>query len=29
MAVLVDQLVRWLFVYARFRTGKWKYIKIR
>lgn len=29
MAVLADQFVRWLFVYARFRTGKWKYIKIR
>jgi Na+-driven multidrug efflux pump len=29
MAVFVDQLVRWLFVYMRFRTGKWKYIKIR
>lgn len=29
MAVFVDQLVRWLFVYARFRTGKWKYTKLR
>lgn len=29
LAVLVDQFVRWLFVYARFRTGHWKYIKIR
>ncbi len=29
MAVFVDQFVRWLFVYARFRTGKWKYVKIR
>lgn len=29
LAVFADQLVRWLFVYARFRTGKWKYIKIR
>lgn len=28
-AVLVDQLVRWFFVMMRFRTGKWKYIKIR
>ncbi len=28
-AVLVDQLVRWGFVYARFKTGKWKYIRIR
>ncbi len=29
MAVFVDQFVRWLFVYARFKTGKWKYTKIR
>lgn len=29
MAVFVDQFVRWLFVYIRFRTGKWKYIKLR
>jgi putative MATE family efflux protein len=29
LAVLVDQFVRWLFVYARFRTGRWKHIKIR
>ena len=29
IAVLVDQFVRWLFVYMRFRTGKWKYTKIR
>lgn len=29
MAVFVDQFVRWLFVYSRFRTGRWKYIKIR
>lgn len=29
MVVFVDQFVRWLFVYMRFRTGKWKYIKIR
>lgn len=29
MAVFLDQFVRWLFVYMRFRTGKWKYIKIR
>lgn len=29
IAVFVDQFVRWLFVYARFRTGKWKYTKIR
>ncbi|HYE83431.1 MAG TPA: MATE family efflux transporter [Clostridia bacterium] len=29
IAVFIDQLVRWLFVYVRFRTGKWKYIKLR
>jgi len=29
LAVFVDQFVRWLFVYARFRTGHWKNIKIR
>lgn len=29
MAVLIDQFVRWIFVYARFRTGKWKHVKIR
>lgn len=28
-AVFVDQLIRWVFVYYRFRTGKWKYIKVR
>lgn len=29
MAVFADQFVRWLFVYMRFRTGQWKYTKIR
>ncbi|HRU42595.1 MAG TPA: MATE family efflux transporter, partial [Candidatus Diapherotrites archaeon] len=29
IAVLVDQFVRWMFVYFRFKTGKWKHIKIR
>jgi putative MATE family efflux protein len=29
MAVFVDQFIRWLFVYARFKTGKWKYVKLR
>ncbi|QUH18445.1 MATE family efflux transporter [Alkaliphilus sp. B6464] len=29
MAVFVDQLVRWLFVYMRFRTGQWKHTKLR
>ncbi|HOE56282.1 MAG TPA: MATE family efflux transporter [Bacillota bacterium] len=29
VAVLIDQFVRWAFVYLRFRTGKWKYIRIK
>lgn len=29
MAMFIDQFVRWMFVYMRFRTGQWKYIKIR
>lgn len=29
VAVFVDQLIRWIFVYGRFRTNKWKYIRIR
>lgn len=29
MAVFVDQLVRWTFIYIRFNTGKWKHVKIR
>lgn len=29
IAVLIDQLIRWVFVYGRFRTNKWKYIRIR
>lgn len=29
LAVFVDQFVRWLFVYARFKTGHWKYTKLR
>ncbi|MDF2700048.1 MAG: efflux family protein [Haloplasmataceae bacterium] len=28
-AVFSDQFVRWLLVYFRFKTGKWKYIKLR
>ncbi|MDD2393734.1 MAG: MATE family efflux transporter [Eubacteriales bacterium] len=28
-AVLVDQLIRWVIVYGRFRGGKWKHIVIR
>lgn len=29
MAVLFDQFIRWLFVYMRFRTGRWKYTVVR
>lgn len=29
MAVLIDQFVRWVLVYFRFQSGKWKYIAIR
>ncbi len=29
IALLVDQFVRWMFVYFRFKTGVWKYIKIK
>ncbi len=29
IAIFVDQFIRWFFVYLRFRTGKWKYVKIR
>ena len=29
IAVLVDQLIRWAFVYFRFNSGKWKLIKLR
>ncbi|WP_312651289.1 MATE family efflux transporter [Proteiniclasticum sp.] len=29
LAVLADQLIRWFFVYGRFRTNKWKYIKLK
>lgn len=29
IAVFIDQFVRWLFVYMRFRTGKWKYTQLR
>lgn len=29
IAVLVDQLIRWTLVFFRFRTGKWKKVKIR
>lgn len=29
MAVFCDQFVRWFFVHMRFKTGKWKNVKIR
>lgn len=29
IAVLVDQLVRWGFVFTRFKSNKWKHVKIR
>lgn len=29
IAVFIDQLIRWMFIYVRFRTGKWKHVKIR
>ncbi|MGY3724416.1 putative efflux protein, MATE family [Granulicatella balaenopterae] len=28
-AVLIDQLIRWAIIFGRFKTGKWKHIKIR
>ena len=29
IAVFVDQFIRWLLIYSRYRTGKWKYIRLR
>lgn len=29
LAVLTDQLIRWALVFFRFRTGKWKRVRIR
>jgi putative MATE family efflux protein len=29
VAVFVDQFVRWLLISLRYRTGKWKFIKLR
>ncbi|NLB19518.1 MAG: MATE family efflux transporter [Clostridium sp.] len=29
LAVLADQFIRWVFVYGRFKTNKWKYIRIK
>ncbi|NLG81920.1 MAG: MATE family efflux transporter [Bacilli bacterium] len=29
IAIFVDQLIRWAFVFFRFRTGQWKYIKLK
>lgn len=28
-AVFADQFIRWTFVYGRFRTNKWKHVKIK
>ena len=28
-AVLIDQFIRWAIIFGRFKTGKWKHIKIR
>ena len=29
IAIFIDQFIRWMFIYIRFKTDKWKYIKIR
>ncbi len=29
IAVFVDQFIRWLLIYLRYKTGKWKYIKLK
>lgn len=29
MAVFVDQIVRWVLIYIRFKTGKWKQVTLR
>jgi putative MATE family efflux protein len=29
IAVFVDQFVRWILIYSRYKTGKWKYVKLR
>ncbi len=29
LAVLIDQLIRWILITLRFRTNKWKYVTIR
>ena len=29
IAVLADQFIRWVFVFGRFRSNKWKYIRIK
>lgn len=29
LSVLIDQLIRWVFIIIRFKTNKWKYITIR
>ena len=29
MAVFIDQFIRWLLIFSRYKTGKWKYVKLR
>lgn len=29
IAVFVDQFIRWILIYSRYKTGKWKYVKLR
>jgi putative MATE family efflux protein len=29
IAVFVDQFIRWILIYLRYGTGKWKYIKLK
>jgi len=29
IAVFVDQFVRWILIHSRYKTGKWKYVKLR
>ena len=29
IGLFIDQIIRWVFVYGRFRTGKWKHVDIK
>ena len=29
LAVVVDQLMRWIIIYCRFKSGKWQHVTIR